>query len=109
MVRCSELCKSCSGKCREIVSPEFPAEVECPVCDGDGCEECNDGYFQFTECPSKFIGPELISDIQIVTASEQHLPVVGGLLDQSAWWFELRQLLKSEENRIQEEQQKRRH
>jgi hypothetical protein len=49
----------------------------------------------------------LISDIQIVSASEHHLPVVGGLLDQSAWWFELRQILKSEEGRIQEEQQKR--
>jgi hypothetical protein len=43
-----------------------------------------------------------------VTASEHHLPVAGGLLDQSAWWFELRQLLKAEENRVQDEQQKRR-
>jgi hypothetical protein len=66
-----------------------------------------DGYFTVTECPSRFIGAELISDIQIVSASENHLPVRGGLLDQSAWWFELRQMLKSEESRIQEEQQKR--
>jgi hypothetical protein len=55
-----------------------------------------------------FIGQELISDIQIVTASEHHLPVEGGLLDQSAWWFELKNLLKSEENLIQNEQQERR-
>ena len=60
------------------------------------------------ECPSKFIGQELISDISIVSASENHLPVAGGLLDQSAWWFELRQLLRSEEHRITEEQIKRR-
>jgi len=49
----------------------------------------------------------LISDIQIVAASEHHLPVAGGLLDQSAWWFELRKLLKSEENRIDNERAKR--
>jgi len=50
----------------------------------------------------------LIADIQVVTASEHHLPVAGGLLDQSAWWFELKNLLKSEENLIQNEQTKRR-
>jgi hypothetical protein len=50
----------------------------------------------------------LISDIQVVTASEHHLPVAGGLLDQSAWWFELRNLMKSEESLIQDEQFKRR-
>jgi hypothetical protein len=44
----------------------------------------------------------------VVSACEHHLPVAGGLLDQSAWWFELRGLLKSEENRVQEEQAKRR-
>jgi hypothetical protein len=96
------------GRCQEIVTTEQPAEIECPSCGGYGCEECKDGYFELTQCPSKFIGQELISDIQIVTASEQHLPVAGGLLDQSAWWFELRQLLKHEENLITNEQQERR-
>ena len=78
------------------------------MCSGDGCEDCEDGCFSVTECPSKYIGQELISDIEIVTASEQHLPVAGGLLDQSAWWFELKRILASEENLIQQEQSKRR-
>lgn len=80
------------------------------MCGGDGkdCEHCEDGYFKITQCPSTFIGQDLISDIQIVSASETHLPVAGGLLDQSAWWFELRSLLRSEEHRISEEQHKRR-
>lgn len=107
-MRCGELCKSCVGKCREIVSEQQPAEIECPICDGDGCEECRNGYFELTECPSKFIGQELIQDIQIVSSSEHHLPVSGGLLDQSAWWFSLKELLKREENLIQNEQAKRR-
>ena len=117
-MRCGELCKSCVGKCREIVSADQPAEIECPVCDGDGgfkhgddwipCDECRNGYFELTECPSRFIGSELIQDIQIVSSSEHHLPVSGGLIDQSAWWFSLKELLKREENLVQSEQAKRR-
>ena len=92
------------------MTKEQPAEIECPACGGFGgdCEHCKDGYFELTECPSKFIGQELIQDIRVIGASEHHLPVAGGLLDQSAWWFELRSLLKSEENQISEEIEKRR-
>lgn len=95
------------SKCQNIVTQETPAEVECPCCGGIGCDQCVDGWFAVTQCPSKYIGQELISDIQIVSACEHHLPVAGGLLDQSAWWFELRSLLKSEEHLIQEEQARR--
>lgn len=89
------------------MSEKHPAEIECPVCGGDGCEHCRDGWFEVKQCPSRYIGQELIEDIRVISASEQHLPCAGGLLDQSAWWFELRQMLKSEESRIQEEQHKR--
>ena len=87
--------------------PDQPAEIQCPVCEGDGCEHCSGGWFEVTQCPSKYIGAELIDDIRIVTTSEQHLPVAGGLLDQSAWWFELRQSLQAEERRIQDEKDRR--
>jgi hypothetical protein len=50
----------------------------------------------------------LIQDIQIVSSCEHHLPVSGGVLDQSAWWFSLKELLKREENLVQNEQAKRR-
>ena len=118
MVRCGELCKSCVGRCRELITPEQPAEIECPVCGGEGgnkineewikCQHCEDGYFTVPQCPTKFIGDELIYDIHIIGSTDQHLPVAGGLLDQSAWWFELRSILKSEEHKVQEEQNKRR-
>jgi len=80
------------------------------MCGGKGkdCGHCSDGYFAVTECPTKYIGQELIYDIQMCAASEYHLPVSGGLLDQSSWWFDLRQLLRREEHKIQEEQDKRR-
>ena len=92
------------------MTKEHPAEIECPECGGFGkdCQHCKDGWYEVTECPSKYIGQELIQDIRIIGASEQHLPVSGGLLDQSAWWFELRSLLKSEEQKITDEQNKRR-
>lgn len=90
-----------------MVSELHTVEVECPACAGDGCTECSDGYFEIKECPSKFIGQALIADIGVVTASEHHLPCAGGMLDQSAWWFELRQNLRSEESKIQDEQNKR--
>ena len=107
-MRCGELCKSCVGRCGQVVSPHFPADIECQECGGQGCSECEDGYFSLTQCPSEFIGQDLISDIRLITATEHHLPVAGGLLDQSAWWFELKTLLASEENRVQAEQEKRR-
>jgi len=89
------------------VRPDQPAEIQCPVCEGDGCDYCSGGWYEVSECPSKYIGTELIDDIRIVTASEQHLPAAGGLLDQSAWWFELRQSLQAEERRIQDEKDRR--
>lgn len=100
------LCKSCVGRCREIITAEMPLEIECPMCGGDGCSECEDGQYTVDQCPSRYIGSELIGDIEIVIASKDHLPVAGGLLDQSAWWFELRQRLQAEENRIESDRAK---
>ena len=107
-MRCGELCKSCVTKCQGVVSEKQTAEIECPMCGGESCEHCDDGYYTVAECPTKYVGGELLADIGIVSASEYHLPVAGGLLDQSAWWFELRQELRSEEANIQNEQHKRR-
>jgi len=79
------------------------------MCGGEGgeCEHCKEGYFEVTECPTKYIGQELIQDIHLIGATDTHLPVAGGLLDQSAWWFELRNLLKLEEHRVESEKEKR--
>lgn len=86
------------------MSEKFPADIECPLCNGEGCEHCDEGWYSVTQCPSEYIGPQMISDIRIVAASDTHLPVAGGLFDQSAYWFELRGLLKSEEDRVQADQ-----
>ena len=73
------------------------------MCAGHGCEHCSHGTYLVTECPSKFIGQSLLHDIAVITSSEHHLPVAGGILDQSAWWIELRQALRNEEALIESE------
>lgn len=93
--------------CRDIVSEQSPAEIECPVCGGAGCSECERGWFTVTECPSRYIGQELIQDIQVVTCSEHHLPAAGGILDQTAWWMELTTTLQSDEAKIRDDKYRR--
>jgi hypothetical protein len=44
----------------------------------------------------------MIDQINVAAACvDGVLPQTGGLLDQSAWWFELRRILNNEENAIQ--------
>ena len=61
-----------------------------------------------TECPQSFIGSELIQDINIVEACNSGvMPVEGGLLNQSAYWFELKSRLESDKAKIEREQAER--
>ena len=106
MVRCGELCKSCSHKCNDIVGEGERIEIQCPQCEGDGqrggepCEACIDGFFQVTQCPKKEVGG--LSE-WIWLCGQEQLPESGGLLDQPAWFLDLKQTLQSEHNAIDEE------
>jgi hypothetical protein len=54
------------------------------------------------------VGPDLISDINIVEACNNGvMPVEGGLLNQSAYWFELKSRLESDKAKIEREQAER--
>jgi hypothetical protein len=55
------------------------------------------------------VGGELINDINLVAHCENGvMPVEGGLLNQSQYYFELTSRLKSEQTKIQREQAERR-
>lgn len=96
---------SCSGGCRNVVTAEQVAEIECVACGGAGCDHCTQGYFVLSECPQEYIGAEIIGDINIVAACENGvLPVAGGLLDQSQYYLELSNAMKSEMALIEKEQ-----
>jgi hypothetical protein len=79
-----------------------PLEIVCPFCEESGCEHCDDGFLKLTTCPQKFIGPEMVSQINITAAcTDGVLPVSGGLLDQSAYWFSLKSCLESDQAKIE--------
>jgi len=99
------LCGSCSGGCQTVVSPENTALVECPVCSGCGCEYCSpNGFFELTECPRTYIGQRLIEGINYATlAMKGNWPIIGGTLDQSAWFVALVQRIEAETAKIDAE------
>jgi hypothetical protein len=62
--------------------------MECVVCHGKGCDLCDHGSVIESGCPQKEVGP-VISTLTMIDMSEKgHLPVTGGVLDQSQWFIE---------------------
>lgn len=58
--------------------------MECPSCDGEGCDECIDGEFGISGCPNSYCR-SVISTIDLIELFEKGLPPVsGGVLNQSA-------------------------
>lgn len=64
-------------------------QVECPICKGYGCSDCDDGYFKLTECARKYVSEEIWSGLKYASVAEHHLPKAGGTADQSAWFLDL--------------------
>jgi hypothetical protein len=91
-----------------IVNPNQPAEIECTECGGIGCRHCDRGYYRVTQCPQSYIGSELVNDINIVAqCTSGVMPVSGGLMNQPAYWLELKTRLEGEQNQIEREQRER--
>lgn len=104
MIRCGALCKACSDtQCRSEGSEREPIEVYCPSCDGEGCERCDDGVVNITECPNKYcrdMGPVItLADMM----EKGIMPVDGGALDQSAWLLQAARILDRDEAKIRAE------
>lgn len=82
--------------------------IECWLCDGDGCNDCEDGYKPIRECPRQFVGYKVTEAVNIAAlCGKGTFPEAGGLLDQSAWFISLYQSLTAEQNKIEREQQER--
>lgn len=107
-MRCGEMCGGCHGRCVDEPTQDNPAMLECPVCNGTGCDACRDGMFSMHTCPKKFVGYEITEACNAAAIAEKGLwPVVGGSLDQSAWFVDFVQCLASETNRIDNERARR--
>jgi hypothetical protein len=93
--------------CRSLSTAESRVEIECPVCDGDGCEECNDGVFELDGCPNSFCSP-IVRSLDLFDLFEKGLPpVAGGVLDQSQSFVEASQFFESEEGKVKHERSSR--
>lgn len=98
------LCRTCGAQCNDVLAGEA-ITIECPVCNGVGCNECVDGEMEINECPQKFVGNEMIKAINLAGMCGQgDWPVEGGLLKQAAWFLDLKRTMDSEQNKIEAEQ-----
>lgn len=80
--------------------------IECPACDGYGCEQCDGGRFE-VDCPKQFC-QSMVEEINIAScAISGFLPVSGGVLDQTSWFVDLWQTLVLERDKIEAEAMKR--
>ncbi len=56
----------------------------CPVCEGNGCDECEDGRVKITECPLVLVPENIWEVIKFAELYEKGLPpIAGGALDQA--------------------------
>jgi hypothetical protein len=99
LIRQGKLCKRCSDKgCKDLGTELEPIEIECPICQGVGCDQCNQGQWKLSGCPNQFCKP-VVDLVGLCDLYERGLPPVqGGSLDQAAWFLDAAARLKHEEN-----------
>lgn len=91
-VRYGQACASClPGICRSK-----NVRFDCPQCSGKpgfkACKSCGGaGWFE-VECPRQYVDASVARAVSVADASRDgHMPVNGGLLDQTNLYVELRE------------------
>jgi len=67
--------------------------------------------WKLAECPRQYVA-DIVDAVNLSQLADSHLPVSGGMLDQSAWWLSCFMALKSDMNQIENdkiERERRRH
>lgn len=108
MIRGGLLCRSCTrGHCRSLSTEHSRVEIECPVCDGAGCDQCDNGVFAVDGCPNAFCS-SMVTPIDLFELFGKGLPPIsGGVLDQSASFVHASQFFESEELKVRNERSSR--
>lgn len=98
------LCRTCSrGNCHSLSTEESRLEIECPECDGAGCEHCDNGRFEIDGCPNAYCA-EVVNAIDLIDLFGKGLPPIsGGTLDQSVSFVRAAQFFENEENKVRNE------
>lgn len=99
-----QLCRHCSDKrCEDKGTDAEPIKIQCPCCNGAGCEECAFGDFVVKGCPNEYCS-SVVSAASLVDLFEKGLPpIAGGALDQSVWFLEAARILRNDEAQIRAE------
>jgi len=87
-------------QCRGRPSELEPAEFDCPLCGGDGCEHCDKatGRFALTACPLQYVTGDVWRAIEYATLYAKGLPpVAGGALDQARQFVQAARRIWAEE------------
>lgn len=72
-------------------------DFECPLCSGQGCDECDGGRYEITQCPKDFVG-DLWDVLGYVDLFSKGLPpVTGGALEQTRWFLDVSRFVWSEQ------------
>jgi len=77
--------------------------MECPSCAGRGCQYCDAGFILVEGCPNRECGDIIDAIFAFDLFAKGTPPIVGGLLDQSAWFVEAAQRLRHDEAMIKAE------
>lgn len=80
--------------------------MECVRCNGrnDGCESCKGtGVYSLTVCPWQEIDRPTLELSKYVKAAEKHLPLAGGLLDQTQSFVDAMDWINAEHRRWEKE------
>ena len=101
LIRGGMLCRSCTrGKCRNISTDQEPIGIECPDCEGEGCEHCTDGEFRIEGCPNSFCS-SIVTTLDVIDMWSKGMPPIdGGVLDQSASFVRAVHWFEAEERKV---------
>lgn len=102
------LCRTCThGTCRSLSTEESRIEIECPTCDGAGCDQCNDGVYELDGCPNA-VCSKMVQPIDMFDLFQKGLPpVTGGVLDQSVSFVNASRWFENEEAKVRNERSSR--
>ena len=95
------LCRSCNrSKCYSLSTEAAPIEIECPECDGVGCNACHDGVFVLDGCPNSYCS-SVVGSLELFDLFTDGIPpVAGGALDQSVSFLAASRFFRNEEAKV---------
>ena len=93
------LCKTCGGgECQD----DKGIAMDCPNCNGTGCENCTHGQVDLVGCPQSQMDAETRETVRFADWIDKgFLPCSGGVVDQSASLMASCRFFDEEKNRIE--------